>query len=113
MKAASRLGRDAAFISGSIPRLRECSICVDEDRKRFHWCRVECVLQLRRRRKNLALDMPCGKTKRYRSFAERIRIEDEVAGSDRAHLHGNVPAIAQRQRVQQMGRLTKVHASEQ
>src|SRR6267143_2337916 len=109
MKAASRLGRDAAFISGSIRRLRECSICVEEDRKRFHWFRVECLLQLRRRRKYLALDMPRGKTKRYRSFAERIRVKDEVAGSDRAHPHRNVPAIAQRQRVQQVGWLAKVH----
>src|SRR5713101_7905280 len=57
--------------------------------------------------------MPRGKTKRQRSLRKRIRVEHEVARSDRADLHRNVSAIAQRQRVQQMSRWAKVHAGEQ
>ncbi len=42
-----------------------------------------------------------------------MRVEDEEAGSGRAHRHWNVSATAQRQPVQQMCRFAKVHAGEQ
>src|ERR1700730_11617409 len=101
------------FFGENFSRVQSILTCAYYDRKRFDWCRVECVVEFRRRRKDLALDVPCGKTKSQRSFGEWIRVEDEAAGADGAHLHWSVSAVAQWQRVEQMGRLAKVHAGEQ
>ena len=57
--------------------------------------------------------MPRRKIESQGRFAEWVRIEDEVARANRLHLDARVTPRAQGQRMQQVRRLAKVHASEQ
>ena len=74
---------------------------------------MECALQFWGFGISLAFHVTCRELKSQRGLRERIWVKDKMPGGNRANLHSNVSAIAQRQRVQQVGRLAKVYAGKQ